>query len=130
MSHGNRFMKAAALRRCVGSLKRRSLTRYFLLVRFEMGILNALSRREVELAGKDPIGLIGMDECNTVKATQSRSVSIDSAASLDQGGTGETGFAGREFAATFSVAVGFENGIAAFEVAAGSVAKALKQIRR
>lgn len=130
MRHGNRFMKAAALRRRVGSLKRRSLTRYFLLVRFEMGILNALSRREVELAGKDPIGLIGMDECNTVKATQSRSVSIDNAASLDQGRTRETGFAGRELTATFSVAVGFENGIAAFEVAAGSFAKALKQIGR
>ena len=130
MSHGNRFTKAAALRRRVGLLERLPLTRHFLLVRLEMSILNSLSRREVELAGEDPIDLIGMDERNTVKATQSRPVLIDSAASLDQGRTRETGFAGRELTATFSVAVGFENGIAAFEVAAGSFAKALKQIGR
>lgn len=95
-----------------------------------MSILNPLSRREVELAGEDPIGLIGMDQRDTVEATQSRSVSIDSAASLDQGGTRETGFAGREFAATFSVAVGFKNGMAAFKVVAGSFAKARNLIRR
>ena len=130
MSHGNRIMKAATLRRPVGLLERLPLTRHFLLVRFEMRILNSLSRREVELAGEDPIGLIGMDQRGTVEATQSRSVSIDSAASLDEGRTRETGFAGRELTATFSVAVGFENGIAAFEVAAGSFAKALKQIGR
>ncbi len=83
MSHSNRFMKAAALCRRVGLLKRLPLTRHFLLVRFEMSILNSLSRCEVELAGEDSIGLIGMDERNTVKAAQSRSVSIDSAATLD-----------------------------------------------
>ena len=130
MSHGNRFMKAAALRRRVGLLERLPLTRHFLLTRPEVRVFNALSWCEVELAGEDPIGLIGMDERNTVKATQSRPVSIDSAAPFDQGRTRETSFAGREFAATFSVAEGFENGIAASEVATGSFAKALKQIGR